>query len=79
MAARHRGDRFDADTARLDKAVRLYLGRLATTPASWEDGWYGYRLRVRKGEGAGYYRPFWEMLLGVYDEDISAWVREQLA
>lgn len=139
VAARHRGDRFDADTARLDKAVRLYLGRLveqsaeltrelamvagfeaegpgggawhvvfqpgqrprveqsraahadetltleahelwsiATTPASWEDGWYGYRLRVRKREGAGYYRPFWEMLLGVYDEDISAWVREQL-
>jgi L-ascorbate metabolism protein UlaG (beta-lactamase superfamily) len=140
VAARHQSDRFDGDAARLDKAVRLYLGKLveqsagltkdmamvagfvadgpgggawhvifqpgapprveqgraanadetltleahelwsiATTPASWEDGWYGYRLRVRKREGAGYYRPFWEMLLGVYDEDISAWVREQVA
>jgi L-ascorbate metabolism protein UlaG (beta-lactamase superfamily) len=139
-AARQRGDGFHGDAERLDKAVRLYLGRLveqsaeltrdlamvagfvaegpgagawhvvfqpgerprvergaaaqadetltleahelwsiATTPVSWEDGWYGYRLRVRKREGAGYYRPFWEMLLGVYDEDISAWVREQVA
>jgi len=33
VAARHRGDRFDADTARLDKAVRLYLGRLVEQSA----------------------------------------------
>ena len=33
--------------------------------------WYGYRLRVRKREGAGYYRAFWEMLLNFNDEQIS--------
>lgn len=39
------------------------LWNIATGAASWEDVWYGYRLRVTKREGAGYYRAFWEMLL----------------
>ncbi|MFN7134653.1 MAG: MBL fold metallo-hydrolase, partial [Myxococcales bacterium] len=42
------------------------LWAIATTTASWEDCWYGYRLRVRKRDGAGYYRAFWELLLGVF-------------
>jgi L-ascorbate metabolism protein UlaG (beta-lactamase superfamily) len=39
------------------------LHDIAAGAATWEDPWYGYRLRVRKRPGAGYYRAFWEMLL----------------
>jgi hypothetical protein len=44
------------------------LWALLTTDASWEDVWYGYRLKVRKRPGTGYYRAFWEMLLN-FDAD----------
>jgi L-ascorbate metabolism protein UlaG (beta-lactamase superfamily) len=49
-----------------DETLILSAGELwniLTGPANWEDVWYGYRLRVTKREGAGYYRAFWEMLL----------------
>ncbi len=39
------------------------LWNLVSTHASWEDVWYGYRLEVKKRDGAGYDRAFWEMLL----------------
>ena len=47
------------------------LWAIVTGPANWEDVWYGYRLHVRKREGAGYYRAFWEMLLNFDDEATS--------
>jgi L-ascorbate metabolism protein UlaG (beta-lactamase superfamily) len=47
------------------------LWALLTTPANWEDVWYGYRLKVHKREGAGYYRAFWEMLLNFDAEALS--------
>ena len=63
-------ERDDADeTLTLDAAE---LWALLTTAANWEDPWYGYRLRVHKREGAGYYRAFWEMLLNFDDESLSA-------
>lgn len=58
-----------------DETLTLAAGELwniVAGPANWEDVWYGYRLRVSKREGAGYYRPFWEMLLNFDDEDVSA-------
>ncbi len=57
-----------------DETLILPAGELwaiVTGPANWEDVWYGYRLRVKKREGAGYYRAFWEMLLNFDDEQIS--------
>ena len=57
-----------------DECLILPAGELwaiLSGPANWEDVWYGYRLRVRKREGAGYYRAFWEMLLNFDDEQIS--------
>ena len=48
------------------------LWALLTTSANWEDVWYGYRLKVHKREGAGYYRAFWEMLLNFDAEALSA-------
>lgn len=48
------------------------LWALLTTSANWEDVWYGYRLRVHKRAGAGYYRAFWEMLLNFDAEALSA-------
>jgi hypothetical protein len=47
------------------------LWDIVAGPANWEDPWYGYRLRVTKREGAGYYRAFWEMLLNFDDEAVS--------
>ena len=47
------------------------LWNIVAAPANWEDVWYGYRLKVRKGPGAGYYRGFWEMLLNFDDELLS--------
>jgi L-ascorbate metabolism protein UlaG (beta-lactamase superfamily) len=47
------------------------LWALLTTDANWEDVWYGYRLKVRKRPGAGYYRAFWEMLLNFDAEALS--------
>jgi UDP-MurNAc hydroxylase len=46
---------------------------------NWEDPWYGYRLRVHKREGAGYYRAFWEMLLGFDDEETSLDLHRRLS
>ena len=46
---------------------------------SWEDVWYGYRLHVRKREGAGYFRAFWEMLLGCDNEALGRQTRAELA
>lgn len=60
----------DADEILTLPAAELFA--ILTTPANWEDPWYGYRLRVHKREGAGYYRAFWEMLLNFDDEDTSA-------
>lgn len=57
-----------------DEVLALEAGELwnlLTGPANWEDAWYGYRLRVRKREGAGYYRAFWEMLLNFDEEPVS--------
>lgn len=57
-----------------DETLMLPPGELwgiVTGPANWEDVWYGYRLQVRKREGAGYYRAFWEMLLNFDDEATS--------
>ncbi len=54
-----------------DETLRLPAGELwniVAGPANWEDAWYGYRLKVRKREGAGYYRAFWEMLLNFDDQ-----------
>lgn len=47
------------------------LWAIVTGPSNWEDVWYGYRLHVRKREGAGYYRAFWEMLLNFDDGPVS--------
>ena len=47
------------------------LWAIVAGPANWEDVWYGYRLHVRKRQGAGYYRAFWEMLLNFDDEQLS--------
>lgn len=57
-----------------DETLTLPAGELwamVTGPANFEDAWYGYRLRVRKRDGAGYYRAFWEMLLNFDDEALS--------
>lgn len=57
-----------------DETLTLTEGELwglLTTPANWEDVWYGYRLKVHKREGAGYYRAFWEMLLNFDAEGLS--------
>ncbi len=57
-----------------DEVLTLPPGELwaiLAAPANWEDVWYGYRLRVRKRAGAGYYRAFWEMLLNFDDEVLS--------
>lgn len=51
------------------------LAKVLVGEWSWEDVWYGYRLRVEKRPGSGYARAFWEMLLGV-DPDL---VRERRA
>jgi L-ascorbate metabolism protein UlaG (beta-lactamase superfamily) len=47
------------------------LWALLTTSASWEDVWYGYRLKVHKRPGTGYHRAFWEMLLSFDAEALS--------
>ncbi len=57
-----------------DETLTLGAGELwsiVTGPANWEDAWYGYRLRVQKREGAGYYRAFWEQLLNFDDTQTS--------
>ena len=57
-----------------DEILTLSAGELwglLTTTANWEDVWYGYRLKVHKREGAGYYRAFWEMLLNFDAEALS--------
>lgn len=55
------------------------LWALLTTTANWEDVWYGYRLKVRKRPGAGYYRAFWEMLLNFDAEALSARLAKKYA
>jgi L-ascorbate metabolism protein UlaG (beta-lactamase superfamily) len=47
------------------------MTQIVAGPLNWEDPWYGYRLRVSKRPGAGYYRAFWEMLLNFDDEALS--------
>ncbi len=57
-----------------DETLMIPAGELwaiVTGPANWEDAWYGYRLQVRKREGAGYYRAFWELLLNFDDVPTS--------
>ena len=57
-----------------DETLILPAGELwaiVTGPANWEDVWYGYRLKVHKRAGAGYYRAFWEMLLNFDAESLS--------
>lgn len=54
------------------------LWNIVAAPANWEDVWYGYRLKVRKGPGAGYYRAFWEMLLNFDDELLSERIAREL-
>ncbi len=44
---------------------------LTTATTSWEDVWYGYRLRVRKREGSAYPRAFWEALLNFDAEALA--------
>lgn len=51
------------------------LWAILAGPWTWEDVWYGYRLRVKKRPGAGYYRAFWELLLNADTEALSAEVR----
>lgn len=53
------------------------LWAIVAGPANWEDVWYGYRLRVQKREGAGYYRAFWEMLLNFDDVPTSERLAEK--
>lgn len=55
------------------------LWALLTGPTTWEDVWYGYRLRVRKKQGAGYFRAFWELLLNHDDQALSARLARELA
>lgn len=51
------------------------LWAILVGPWTWEDTWYGYRLRVKKRPGAGYYRAFWELLLNADTEALSAELR----
>jgi L-ascorbate metabolism protein UlaG (beta-lactamase superfamily) len=51
------------------------LWAILAGPWTWEDVWYGYRLRVQKRPGAGYSRAFWELLLNADTEALSADVR----
>lgn len=65
-----------------DEVLTLEAGELwalLTTTANWEDVWYGYRLKVHKREGAGYYRSFWEMLLNFDAEALSARLAKKYA
>ncbi len=65
-----------------DETFTLTLPELWDTiagPVRFEDLWYGYRLRVRKRSGAGYYRAFWDMLLNWDDEATSAVLATQHA
>jgi hypothetical protein len=64
-----RGLQGDEDETLLLPAGELWA--IVAGPANWEDVWYGYRLRVTKREGAGYYRAFWEMLLNFDDVPTS--------
>ncbi len=64
----------DGLSGKEDETLTLEPGELwalLTTRANWEDVWYGYRLRVKKRAGAGYYRAFWEMLLNFDAEPLS--------
>jgi len=74
-----RAPRIDAGLAGdEDEVLTLTAAELWTIlagPWTWEDAWYGYRLRVRKRPGAGYYRAFWELLLNADTEALSAEVR----
>jgi L-ascorbate metabolism protein UlaG (beta-lactamase superfamily) len=61
-------------SADADETLTVTAGEMwdiVAGPLNWEDPWYGYRLRVRKRLGAGYYRAFWEMLLNFDDEALS--------
>ncbi|MBL9038031.1 MAG: MBL fold metallo-hydrolase [Archangium sp.] len=63
------------------EVLRLPAPELATIvlgPANWEDVWYGYRLRVSKAPGAGYYRAFWDALLTFDDDALSTRLRAEL-
>ncbi|MBK7860125.1 MAG: MBL fold metallo-hydrolase [Archangiaceae bacterium] len=65
-----------------DEVLTLTAGELwalLTSPANWEDVWYGYRLKVHKRPGAGYYRAFWEMLLNFDAEGLSARLQQKYA
>lgn len=55
------------------------LWRVVAGPWTWEDVWYGYRLRVRQRPGAAYQPAFWEALLGFDDEAVSAALASRFA
>ena len=64
-----------------DEVLEVPAGELAALvlgATTWEDVWYGYRLKVTKRADAGYFREFWDMLLGFDDEAISARLRAEL-
>jgi len=65
----------DEDETLMVAAAELWS--LVAGPSNWEDVWYGYRLRVKKREGAGYYRAFWEMLLNFDDVPTSERLAEK--
>ncbi|MFO0601296.1 MAG: MBL fold metallo-hydrolase [Myxococcaceae bacterium] len=65
----------DEDETLILQAAELWA--IVAGPANWEDVWYGYRLRVKKREGAGYYRAFWEMLLNFDDVPTSERLAKQ--
>ncbi len=73
----HQGLRGDEDEV-LEVAA-AELADLVLGPTTWEDLWYGYRMRVTKRNDTGYFRGLWDMLLGFDDEAISSRLRAELA
>ncbi len=64
-----------------DEVLTLDRGELwhvLTGPSTWEDVWYGYRLRVKK-RNETYYRHFWELLLNYDAEELSRRLAERFA
>jgi L-ascorbate metabolism protein UlaG (beta-lactamase superfamily) len=62
----HKPELREGLTGEEDEVLTLHEGELAglvRNALTWEDLWYGYRLRVSKREGSGYLRAFWEALL----------------
>jgi len=69
-----RGDEDEVFSVPNDELAAIVFGL-----STWEDVWYGYRLQVTKRDGTGYYRAFWDMLLGFDDQAISSQLRAELA